>query len=334
MSRRQTLPVPVLEPSPDGRRMGAPRHGQLRALAIAATSATFLLIGLGALVRATGSGDACPDWPRCHGRWIPPIEYHNLIEYSHRLMATVVIVLVAALAAVAWTHYRRTRRVAIPAAAALGLVAFQAVLGAIVVWSKLEALNVTAHLATAMLLVASLVYATVAAHSVDVRPTGPRDRSVRLAWLAAGATFVLLMAGALVRGEGAGLAFRDWPLMDGRAVPGLSSVNHAVHFVHRALAALAALMVGWFVVRAWGERRRRPAVSALALVAGVLFAAQVMVGAASVWSGLAAMAVVAHVVLASLIWGGLVAAAATARVELALRGAAVRTPLMSEVGRP
>ena len=282
---------------------------------MASTTATFLLIAVGALVRATGSGDACPDWPRCHGRWIPPLEYHDLIEYSHRLSAFVVIVLVTALAVVARVRYRAVPGVVVPSTLALGLVLFQALLGAVVVWSGLEALNVTAHLATALILAGSLVVATVAAFSVDARSGGGPGPLVVPARVAAAATFALSIVGALVRAEGAGRVFDDWPLMDGSVVPDISSVAAAVHVAHRVAAALVTVLVVWFAVRAWRHRRRYRVAAALAQAAVGLFLVQVMVGAANVWTGLAAPAVVAHVALASLAWGALVAAAASAGIQ-------------------
>ena len=126
-------------------------------LAVVTTTATFLLIAVGGLVRATDSGLGCPDWPRCFGKLTPPPSLHAWIEHSHRLVAAAVIVLVGLTAIIAW-RTRQPRSVRWATIGAVVMVLAQAVLGAIVVLAKLEAESVTLHLATALALVALLEF--------------------------------------------------------------------------------------------------------------------------------------------------------------------------------
>jgi len=70
---------------------------------------TYALVVLGGVVRVSGSGLGCPDWPLCHGRPYPPLELHAIIEYSHRTtasLASLLVVLTAAAALMAWRQRR------------------------------------------------------------------------------------------------------------------------------------------------------------------------------------------------------------------------------------
>ncbi|MGH2830021.1 MAG: heme o synthase, partial [Actinomycetota bacterium] len=297
------------------------------------------LVAAGGLVRATGSGLGCPSWPGCHpGRFFPPLERHALIEWSHRTLVIAVTILIALTAVTAWRRYRSAPRIWVPSFAAGGLVVFQAILGAIVVDGDLKPALVTAHFATAMLLVGVLVYATVGSFrarrsALASEPAVSREFA-SLATITAASVGVLLLVGAYVRGLGAGLAFADWPLMGGRLLPEAGRLA-TPHFVHRLLALVVGLLV---MTLGWRARRReRPeaAIRALSLAAAGLYLGQVVAGALNVWTGLSTAAVVAHVTLSALTWGAVLALAAVARnlsVPVAQAADGARGPAIA--GRP
>src|SRR5258706_3983815 len=83
----------------------------------------YLQIALGGVVRVTGSGLGCPDWPLCNGRPYPPADLNAIIEYSHRTVGAVTGVLIVAAVVAAWAVFR-TRR---PAVARLGTAALDSV---------------------------------------------------------------------------------------------------------------------------------------------------------------------------------------------------------------
>ena len=72
-----------------------------RAVAFTTAAFAYLQIALGGVVRVTGSGLGCPDWPLCHGRPYPAADIHSIIEYSHRTVGTFtgVLLIVTVLAA-------------------------------------------------------------------------------------------------------------------------------------------------------------------------------------------------------------------------------------------
>jgi heme o synthase len=285
-------------------------------IAVAATAVTYALIGVGAIVRASGSGAGCgTSWPLCEG--VNPFSYHALIEESHRLSALASVILVGILAVMAFRRYRSVPSVFWGSMAAVLLVVAQAALGGVVVKGDLHATLVTAHFATAMLLVAALVYTTANAFCHErLKGSGAAASIGRgfapLTVVTAAATFALLLVGAYVRGQNAGLAFADWPLMNGKLVPQLGGVFTTM-FLHRVLAAAVALLVLYTAVRAWTMSPRSRDLVIFSTLALGLFVVQIMLGAALVWTRLAPAAKVAHVLVSSLIWGSLVALATVSR---------------------
>ena len=284
---------------------------RFRILAVASTVSTGVLIAWGGLVRASGSGDGCPDWPRCFGHWIPPFEYHALIEYTHRSLALLSGVLLAVQAVVVLRRFRDRRELLWPAALVLPLYVFQAALGAVVVRSGLDPAWVTVHFAVAMITLAVPVWMLVAAFTDGRRGAGDA-RFTRLAAWTTVATFALLLVGTYVRAENAGVVFNDWPLMDGKLVPALGGAA-TVMFAHRVLAAAVMLLVVWLAIRVRTIAGRPRPIVVLGTLAAVLFVAQVAVGAANVLTGLDVWARATHVALSAAIWADLVALVVVAR---------------------
>jgi protoheme IX farnesyltransferase len=266
-------------------------------LAVGTTTATFVLIAVGGLVRATDSGLGCPDWPRCFGRLTPPPNLHAWIEHSHRLVAAAVIVLVALTAVLAW-RTRQSRAVRWATVGAVAMVVAQAVLGAIVVWAKLEAESVTLHLATALALVALLEFVAFRSRWPAGRRAGRSRRFVRLAMVGAGLTYAQMLVGSTVTGHDAGLAF---PI--GVLVPDLGFTAAQLQFAHRLLAVLVGLAVVAIYLRARRTQLAYPTVTRLAGYAAGLVVAQIALGVANVANRLSALTVVPHLAVGSLLWG-------------------------------
>jgi cytochrome c oxidase assembly protein subunit 15 len=158
--------------------------------------------------------------------------------------------------------------------------------------------------------VAILIYITAASAVVDGRFDPPVDAPAgRLATLAAGSVLALLLVGSYVSGRGAGAAFPDWPLMNGKLIPDLGNQLYAIHFLHRALAVVVGAVVAAIAWQTLKRKGELPLQARFAHAAIGLFVLEVAIGAANVWTGLNAAFVTAHLLVGALIWGSLVSMA-------------------------
>ena len=282
-----------------------------RVLSVATAVVTYALVVLGGVVRVSGSGLGCPDWPLCHGRLLPPLNLHAIIEYSHRTTASLTSTLVVLTAAVAWLAWRKRRDLVIPATVALVLLIVQVVLGAITVRLELPPMIVLAHLATAMALLGAVCVTAVAA--LVPAPAGAVDRVAMWRTLAAaGGTYLLIISGSLVVGSGASGACNAWPLCGGGfsfAFDGLP----AIQLLHRGIAGLIGLLIVLSLVSLLARYRSQPAVRATVALTLAALAFQVAVGAAVVTLHLPAALRGLHLALASAVWAGMVILAVMVR---------------------
>ena len=278
----------------------------IRYLAVITAIATYALIVLGGTVRATDSGLACPDWPRCHGELIPPLEKAVLIEFSHRLAAAAVGLLVLGTAVTAWLWHRESRLVLTGALLALMLLIVQVFVGGVTVNMELPDTVVALHLGIALTLLAVLVVTAVGAFRGwrgEDATRASSDLFLRLGLVAALGTFGLILVGSYVANSGAALVYPDWPLFDGKLVSAGGRLAD-LHYVHRVMAALVGLPILALAVHTW-RKQRHPVLLAAVSSALVLYVAQVFVGASNIWFDLATSVRVAHLALASALWAAL-----------------------------
>jgi protoheme IX farnesyltransferase len=271
-----------------------------RALVYVTLALSFLAVVWGGVVRVSGSGLGCPDWPLCRGQFLPGLDTATRIEWFHRFIAIAGGLGLAALVAMTVARYRGRRRVLAFVVAAGVLYVVQALLGAVVVLLELPHTWVTAHLANAEILLAVLTVLAVELHwpLLAARARGAPWTAVVLA--AAVGTFVLLLTGAYVRGADATSACATWPLCDDGAFPIFGA--RAVHMAHRWVAAVVGVVILAACVQAWRHRREAPGLGALSVLTAAAFVAQVAVGAANPLSGFSPWALGAHPALASLVW--------------------------------
>ncbi len=177
-----------------------------RWFALASFLSMILIVLSGAAVRLTGSGLGCPDWPTCfHNRLAGSWSIHPLIEYANRIVTvTLVCVAVATFAAACLREVRRRDLLVLSGLLIVGVVA-DAILGAAVVYTKLNPWLVSLH----MLLSLSMVVLGAVLYHRSKYVYGPGARRdvrdpyfrllARLLWLP---FVVLLITGTMTTGSG------------------------------------------------------------------------------------------------------------------------------------
>ena len=255
----------------------------------------YLQIALGGVVRVTGSGLGCPDWPLCQGRPYPPANLNAIIEYSHRTVGAITGVLIIATVVAAWAVFRTKRpAVAWLATASVLAVSVEGALGGVVVVSELKPWLVAVHLGLAMIILGCLIATAVLSMPQSPGIEGASFR--RLATAAVAGTYVLLLSGSSVVATQSDETCRSWPVCD------LSSVN-TFALLHRGVALVAGVLLIIFLVAAY-----RRGLKFFAVATALVLMLQVAIGAAAAITDAAAANGI-HVAIATLVWSGVLTTA-------------------------
>jgi cytochrome c oxidase assembly protein subunit 15 len=283
----------------------------IRRISLAALSLAVAHVVFGGIVRITGSGMGCGDhWPKCHGEWFPPLNRPDLIiELTHRYLAVLLGLVVAALCAVAWSRRGDAavggrRGVLRAAIASLALVGVNGLFGALTVRYGNPAWATVPHWVLAMAAVAAIAATVIRAGALGgaaVRlgvAASPRTQRAALAGavLAFGA---VAMGGVTAKYESAAVACPSFPHC-GTNPDAAAGAAH-IQLTHRVLAFLLAFhLLG--VAIAVPRRGEGTVVTRAALVAFGLTATQIVIAAAMIGLGLPPLPRALHQAVGVGIW--------------------------------
>ena len=248
----------------------------MRRLALAGVIADTVIMSTGAAVRLSASGLGCPDWPRCSAADIVASKnagqtlLNTWIEFSNRLLNFPLVIIAGLIFIATWQYRpdgkRRRDLVWLGATQPLGVVA-QAVIGGIVVLTKLNPAAVSVH----FLVSASIVAAAVALQSAvrgDRQPAAdpPCRRDLKLISAALVAvTCVMLAAGTVVTGTGPLAGHADTPRYK-LPLEGVTQLHADIGWLMAGLAVALvlglrlsgapprAVRAGWIMLAALGSQ--------------------------------------------------------------------------------
>jgi heme a synthase len=275
--------------------------------AITTVIATLLLILVGGLVRASGAGLGCPDWPKCYGLWIPPtsvaevpsgfnIAEFNAVktwtEYINRLIGVLIGLLITATFVQSFRYRKEKMSITVASGAAFVLVIFQGWLGGQVVRSGLSEWVITIHMIVAMIIVGLLVFAMFQAMSGQIGlELKQRDKKVLFGWSVALLVFTLIQMGlgTQVR-EAIDVISRSGMFPDRT---GWIAEVGLIDDIHRSFSWLVLISSGYIV---WHNRKHAISTyfTRLGMWVFALVVSQVVVGVVLAYGGMPASFQVLH----------------------------------------
>ena len=298
-----------------------------RRLATSAALTSLVVIAIGGATRATDSGLACPTWPGCFtgGDFLPPITGQFVdglgrnvtglniwLEHSHRLVAGLLALQIAALLVWALKSLRHVSGLLWPVVVAAVAVNVQAVLGALVVWNLVQAELVTLHLGLGTGTMVLMIVVAARSRGVMRQPTSPdRARLWRLGVVVTAILWGQILIGGHLSGIHGGLAFKSRSLLGIFTIGPITIEEEAVNVAHRYLAYAVAVLVMVLAIRIKRAISNRGpgidlgAAQRWARVSAALVGLQILLGITNLYTDLSYVSVIPHLVVASWILASL-----------------------------
>ena len=274
----------------------------LRRLTYLSLAVLLLIVISGATVRLTASGLGCENWPRCGETFLPPKDYHALIEFGNRGVGFVVglVTLAAAIVGLRVQGLPRWLRATLWALPVTVLL--QGILGGITVLVELHPLTVMGHFLLSLLAVGIAVVAALGVH--DFAATTTPHPPLAANWLAlvlVPATLALVVTGTLVTAAG--------PHSGGEDIRRIGVLPDALHLHIGATALFGIVYLGLVAAVVRARPRAGVELKLAAAILGILLV-QMVIGEIQWRTELPWGLVLVHVALATTVWAGVVALAA------------------------
>lgn len=288
--------------------------------------AVYFVILVGGIVRASGAGMGCPDWPTCFGQWVPPTQesqlpanYHEIYaargyenttfnpvktwtEYSNRIIGATTGIFILLTAWSSRIYLKTDKTIFYLALSVFFLVGFQGWLGSAVVASNLKPLMITLHMLLALFIVALLIYAIARSQkpllaTIDSGWLSPRFRLVLK--VAMGMTLLQVAMGTQVR-EAVDYIAHQHSYIDRQYWRDSFPIIFYVHRSFSAVILFTNLWLAWQIVR---QADKNNLLLRMAYVLVGLIVTAILAGVSLDRLGFPAIAQPVHLLMANLIFG-------------------------------
>lgn len=297
-----------------------------RRLGLLTIFAIYVVILAGGIVRASGAGMGCPDWPTCFGQWIPPTEeaqlpanYHDIYaqrgyentqfnpvktwtEYTNRLVGATTGLLVILTAWAARIYLKTDQAIFYLALSCVFLIGFQGWLGSSVVASNLKPLMITLHMLLALFIVALLIYTIARSQreplqQLEVDGLSTKFKTVLM--VAMGMTLLQVAMGTQVR-EAVDFIAHEHSYIDRQYWRDDFPI---IFYVHRSFSSLILFTNLWLLWQCHKTLAKNHLLFRISLVLGGLVVTAILAGVSLDRLGMPAVAQPVHLLMANLIFG-------------------------------
>ena len=282
-------------------------------------SLTYLLIFIGGLVRVSGAGMGCPDWPKCFDRWIPPTNVEQLpdhidpalfnivlawIEYCNRLFGAFVGLLITVTMFLGLKHHHSNLKIKFAVVSAFILTLVQGWLGSVLVHTVLNPITITLHLIFALIIVLLLIYGSQTSYYLQF-PNSEKQSNYRTDLkthflFLLGILIIEIILGTEIRG-GLEMIRKENPIVDSQFLLDMLGPFKYAHTIFGILIALISSYL-WYQLTIQ-EKKASSLIKVTSMLIVFLVYSQIFLGEILVFFDVIPLLQLFHLWFASLIVG-------------------------------